>query len=55
MITPSDQLAFTDVEGRGRPQDTFCMMMDAQLVLYVPEKVADERTSKHKIKTKSSS
>ena len=27
VITPSDQPAFADVEGRGRPQDAFCMMI----------------------------
>ena len=42
VITPSDQLLFAAVEGRGRPQDAFCMRMDAQLVLRVPEKVADK-------------
>ena len=52
ITTPSDQPAFADVGGQKEPRNAFFMMMDAQLVLHVPEKVTDERTGKERMKNK---
>ena len=38
VITPSDQPAFADVGCQEKPRDAFRIMMDAQLVLRIPEK-----------------
>ena len=46
VITPSDQPAFADVGCQEKPCDAFRIMIDAQLVLRIPEKVTDERTGK---------
>ena len=47
VITPSDQPAFADVGCQEKPRDAFRIMIDAQLVLRIPEKVTDQRTGKY--------
>ena len=47
VITPSDQPAFADVGCQEKPRDAFRIMMAAQLVLRIPEKVTDQRTGKY--------
>ena len=52
VITPSDQPAFAAIEGQEKPWDAFRMMMDAQLVLCVSEKVTEERMGKDRMRNK---
>ena len=47
VITSSDQPPFADVGYQEKPCDAFRIMMDAQLVLHIPENVMDERTGKN--------
>jgi hypothetical protein len=50
VITVGNQLAIADI--RERLRDAFRLIMDAQLVLRVPEKVTDRRTGKDMMKNK---
>ena len=52
VITPSDQPAFADVGCQEKPRDDLRIMMDAQFVLRIPEKVTDEGMGKDRMKNK---
>ena len=52
VITPIGQPAFADVGCQEKPRDAFRIMMDAQLVLHIPEKVTDKRMGKDRLKNK---